>query len=389
MAKEIVEHADALGVRMPERNSLIRSIKGWEAGEHRPRHPYPMLYARVFGTDEEALFGDPLEPSYRSPAEVLAAVMPEHDLLGPESDAHGRRRIDMGTVTDLSGRVHGLRLADDVLGGDDLIGPAFRELDAAVRLYRENTHDETVGRALLGIIGEYAQIAGWIASDAGQEHQAVQSYRLGISAAREAGDHTLESNILGSLAYLVANTGDPREGAELALTSLDALKPWSPARARALAWDRVAWAHAREGNAQAAIRSLGESETALAGEYGQEPPSYLYWVNAGELQIMEARVFTELRRPLRAVPLLTKVLDRYDAAHARELSLYLSWLAVALIDANEPEEAARTARRMLDLCADIASDRMTQRVRIVLQRLNVYQDVPEVRAVLTGYPFTA
>ncbi len=88
------------------------------------------------------------------------------------------------------------------------------------------------------------------------------------------------------------------------------------------------------------------------------------------------------RRPLRAVPLLIDVLDRYDATHARELALYLSWLAVALADANEPEEAATTARRMLKLGADISSDRTAERARVVLDRLEGYRNVPAVREVL-------
>ena len=43
---------------------------------------------------------------------------------------------------------------------------------------------------------------------------------------------------------------------------------------------------------------------------------------------------------MRAIPILTDVLSGYDATHARELALYLSWLAIAWADANEPEEAA-------------------------------------------------
>jgi hypothetical protein len=96
-------------------------------------------------------------------------------------------------------------------------------------------------------------------------------------------------------------------------------------------------------------------------------------------------VYTELHRPLRAVPLLCRVLDRYDATHARELALYLSWLAVAYADANEPEAAAGSATRMLELSADMASDRTVERARIVLRRLVEFGDVPEVRAVLTGF----
>jgi len=108
--------------------------------------------------------------------------------------------------------------------------------------------------------------------------------------------------------------------------------------------------------------------SALNAHGGEEEPDYLYWVDANELQFMEARAYTELRRLLRAVPLWTEVLGRYDATHTRELALYLSWLAVALADANEPEEAAHAARRVLDLEADVASDRTAQRVRGVLSR---------------------
>ncbi|MCW2944594.1 MAG: transcriptional regulator, family [Actinoallomurus sp.] len=101
---------------------------------------------------------------------------------------------------------------------------------------------------------------------------------------------------------------------------------------------------------------------------------------------MDARVYTELKRPLRAVPLLTKILSRYDATHTRELALYLSWLAVALADANEPEEAATTATRMLDLSQGFPSDRTADRSRVVLTKLEPYRaDVPEVRGVFDRF----
>ncbi|MFC4061187.1 hypothetical protein ACFOWE_23045 [Planomonospora corallina] len=62
---------------------------------------------------------------------------------------------------------------------------------------------------------------------------------------------------------------------------------------------------------------------------------------------------------------------------------------MALADANEPEEAARTASRMLDLSADLTSDRTTQRARVVLARLKPYTDAPQVRELLTRYPMSA
>lgn len=385
MAKRLYEAAPPhVQARLPSRESIIRQLRDWEAGRWRPGDTYRRLYALAFDIDEADLFGDPLRPPRKSPSEILAAIMPSGDPLVPLRRVTGRR-IGRSTIASLSARVHALRLADDVLGGEDLIGPAFRELGAAVTIYRESTHTDDIRQKLLGLIGEYAQIAGWVASDAGQHQQAAQAYKLGVSAAREAGDSTLESNLIGSLAYQVSNVGDPNEAVALATAAVEVAGPHSPGRARALAWDRLAWAHAREEDAQAAMRALGEAETALASDREQNGAGYLYWVDAGELQVMEARVYTELRRPLRAVPLLTDVLARYDSTHTRELALYLSWLAVAYADANEPEEAARTAQRMLEMSADVASDRTAGRAQVVLRRLHTYQSVPQVRELLATY----
>lgn len=386
MAKRLMEVATEETRRsLPLRKSIVRNIGNWEAGKHEPKDPYRVLYARAFEIAEDRLFNDSHKRSRKTPEEILARVLPEGDPKALLTTGTGRR-IGMGDVTDLSARVHGLRLADDVLAGGDLIGPAFRELDTAVQLYRETVHSEEVGRSLLVSIAEFAQIAGWVASDAGRYEQAAQAYRLGISATREAGDAALESYLLGSLAYQMTNIGDSGEGVELARVTLEVVERHPSPGVRALAYDRLAWAHTRVGEAQAAIRALGQASTAFAVGSRDDDPAYVYWMNAGELQIMEARVYTELGRPLRAVPLLVDVLGRYNTAHTRELALYLSWLAVALADGGEPEEAVRAAWRMLNLSGEVVSDRLAQRSHVILKHLQPYRDLPEVRDLLAHHP---
>jgi transcriptional regulator with XRE-family HTH domain/tetratricopeptide (TPR) repeat protein len=359
-----------------------QEVSRWETGKRTPREWLPFI-AGALGVSVDAL-REPLKPT-EPPLPTLEDFLPEDDPLSLLGGRTGRR-IGMGTVDDLQQRVHGLRLADDVLAGGDLIRPALRDLRRAVNLYRENTHSSEVGRQLLRQIGELAQIAGWIASDAGQHAEAERIYRLGISAARQAEDHTLAGNIAGSLAYQFSNTGRESEGVTLAHAALNDAGLDAPPKARALYLDRVAWAHTKaQGveNGQAAIRALGEAGQALSEDNeGTESPAYLYWVDAGELRVMESRVYTELRRPLRAVPLLRGVLSEYDATHTREMALYLSWLAVALADANEPEEAAAVAERVINISADVASERTVERVRVVLARLREFADVPEVASLL-------
>ncbi|MFJ6216989.1 helix-turn-helix transcriptional regulator [Streptomyces sp. NPDC092296] len=360
-----------------------QEVSRWETGKRTPREWLPFLAAAL---------GVPVATLLESRAAAEPPLPTLADFLGPAADPleplRGRPGGRIGTrqVADLQQRVHGLRLADDYLAGGDLRRPALRELRRAVRMYREHSYAGETGRQLLVQVGELAQIAGWIASDAGQPEEAERIYRLGLSAATQAEDRTLVGNLAGSLAYQLSNTGREVEGLDLARVALDAAGPDASPKARALYLDRVAWAHTKAGgteNAQRAMRALGEAGEALAEDSGgTESPAYLYWVDAGELRVMEARVYTELRRPLRAVPLLREALGGYDVTHTREMALYLSWLAVAYADANEPEEAAATAERMLTLSADIASERTAERGRVVLARLADYADVPEVRAVL-------
>ncbi|MFJ1748717.1 helix-turn-helix transcriptional regulator [Streptomyces sp. NPDC088116] len=364
-----------------------QEVSRWETGKRTPREWLSFL-AVVLGVNVDAL-SVPQKPA-EPPLPTLADFLPEEDPLSPLEGRTGGRRVGMATVDDLQQRVHGLRLADDVLAGGDLIRPALRDLRRTVKLYRESTHTSEVGRKLLVQIGELAQISGWIAGDAGRHEEAERIYRLGISAARQAEDHTLSGNLAGSLAYQMSNTGRESEGLILAQAAFRDARAEAPPKARALYLDRVAWAHTKAGgteDGQQAMRALGEAGQALSKDSeGTESPAYLYWVDADELRVMESRVYTELHRPLRAVPLLREVLKGYDATHTRKMALYLSWLAVALADANEPEEAAAVAERIISFGSDTSSERVAGRVRVILGRLRDYAEVPEVAGLLAEHP---
>ncbi|MFI7100175.1 helix-turn-helix domain-containing protein [Streptomyces sp. NPDC050161] len=366
-------------------NLSRHDVYRWESGLRKPREWLPVL-ATVLGVSREQLeeataVGDvPPSPDPRTVDDFL----PPGDPFAPLAGGLGPR-IGRSTVIDLAGRVHGLRLADDVVYGRDLIGRARRDLKSTVTLYRETTHTEVIGRDLLRVIAELAQIVGWVFSDAGEYAEADRVYRLGLSAAQKAQDGTLAGQLLSTLSYQVANQGAPSEAVEMATAAVEIAGPDAPARARALFRDRAAWAHTKAGHPQEAIKALGTAHEALTDGHGADEPDWTYWVCVEELEVMDARVYTELHKPLRAVPLLTHVLDRYEATHARELALYLSWLAVAYADANEPEEAAATARRMLKLGTGGASERTAARGRVVLERLTPFAKMPEVAALLSEF----
>jgi hypothetical protein len=323
-------------------------------------------------------------PTAAAPADVLAHLLPPDEPLAPMGTTAGRR-IGQGDAEALLRRVHGLRLADDVLAGGDLVETVVRELRAARELYEGTYHTEQVGQRLLVAIGELAQLAGWVATDTGGAVNPQPLFRLGVQAAQQADDGPLAAHLLGSWGYWLANTGDKRQGLEL-VRAAEAACNSASLRVRSLTSARLAWTGALVGGSQYALRMMGTAMQQIDDADPDEDAGrqWLYWVNRAEQEIMEARVYTELHRPLRAVPLLRRVLGSYDASHAREYALYASWLATALLDANEPEEAASVARRVLELSAAVPSSRAAERSQVMLRALRKHASVPEVAEVLAA-----
>lgn len=100
----------------------------------------------------------------------------------------------------------------------------------------------------------------------------------------------------------------------------------------------------------------------------ERQPDWAAWVDQTELGIMSGRCWTQLQRPLRAVPVLEDALSDFDDSHARDKSLYLSWLAEAYLMAGEVEHAAAVASRALDLFTGVASLRPRRRFFPLLVR---------------------
>lgn len=274
-----------------------------------------------------------------------------------------------------------LRRLDDVLGGGDTYRVYLGEYEATRALLRDATYTEPTGRALLSVLAEQAQQAGWAAFDGGRHADATGLYEASHHAAVEARDTELAGNALAFLAYQNVN-GDRRAAIEVAARSCATAGPDAAPGVRALLYERLAWAYAVAGLADETERALDAARAALAEVDDAPQLDWVAWVDETELRIMTGRCWTELRRPLRAVPVLEAALAQYDDTHARDKSLYLSWLADSYLTAGEVEQAASVTGRALDLSAGVASVRPRKRLAPVLQRLEVHHQVPAVAGVL-------
>ncbi|MGW0589434.1 helix-turn-helix domain-containing protein [Streptosporangium sp. NPDC002607] len=313
-----------------------------------------------------------------------SALRVAHEWLIVESpqlhEIRAGRRIGHSLIDKIENRVDHLRHLDDYVGGTDLHALVSQELEATVTVVREAAYSEEVGRRLLKAVGELCQLAGWVTSDAGLYGRARTYYVKGIQAAHVAGDEPTAANLLSSLSYQMANVGDPREAAMMARTAVKGAERSSTPLTRALLLERVAWAHAKAGDSAITERALGEVDQVFGlHREGDEDPKWVYWLDRGEVDVMAGRCFTELGRPLRAEPLLTQGIDTYDATHAREVSLYLSWLADAYAQAREVERATEAASKSLNLAVKVNSARVTDRIETIRARLRPFADTAAVR----------
>jgi hypothetical protein len=291
------------------------------------------------------------------------------------------RQIDRSIPDLLRRRTARLRRLDDVLGGGDTFSVYLGEYEATKNLLRKGSYTEATGRGLLSVLAEQAQQAGWAAFDAGNQSVATRLYETSHKAALEAADSPLAGNALCFLAYQKLGA-DRRSAVDIATESCRTAGTDAPRGVRALLHERLAWAHSVAGNADETERALNAAEAALAESDGAPQPDWVSWVDRDELRIMTGRCWTELRRPLRAVPILQSVLAEFDDTHARDKALYLSWLADSYLAGGEIEQAAVVAGRVLDLSAEVASVRPRQRIAPVLQQLTAHREIASVTETL-------
>jgi hypothetical protein len=299
------------------------------------------------------------------------------------TESRAGRRIGMGMVRKVQKRVRQLRLLDDHVGGTDTYAMVVAELAATIDLLRTRTYPEEVGRLLLVAVGELAQLAGWTSSDAGRYAEAERIYLLGVRAAHAGGDTALAANNLSSLAYQVANVSDPKVAVDLARSAYAGARHVATPKTRALLGERVAWAAARAGDVQVADTALLRVEKDYDGQQSaDQDPEWVYWLSPEEVEVMAGRVWTQTRRPLRAVPILERAIEGYGDDTGRETALYQSWMAESLEQANEPDRAAAAATKALRLSRQAGSVRADDRVTLLRRKLRKHRGNAAVDAFL-------
>lgn len=196
--------AHAADKQLPSEETLLRSWKKWERGDHQPDTFYQPLIARAFGTVTSALFPGEA-PRDRGDGLITATGMDTMELVS---------RMQTSAVDDAT--LQGLRITADQLCSDyphmpsaQLQAEGQQWLKRATSLLEQKL-TLAQHRELLSIVGLIALLVGCVEYDMGKRRAAEATRRSALSLGTEADDRDVVGWAHEMTAWFCLTQGDYR-----------------------------------------------------------------------------------------------------------------------------------------------------------------------------------
>ncbi|GII76232.1 hypothetical protein Sru01_12140 [Sphaerisporangium rufum] len=417
MAKRLADAADE-HVRLPERDSLTRNIKDWEAGKHHPKDPYPILYSRVFQVDETKLFGKDILagnddksgdigiggtgrcPESSSPGPLadgmaangetldcltlawtvgrldqrmerrgllqLAATVTASAALDPSERLiralAGDHRPDGVTVGHLEDRTRGFHRLEGHLPAAVLY-PALMSHLGDISALLESSSRDVLRQRLAVTAGESAVLAGWFAWEMGKTRQVASMSRLVNVAAKHGRDPAITAIWAGYRTYTL---GRKRVHApRLAAAAIEQVGDSAPAT-RVYLLARLAEESAFIGDRKTAIAAIGEAEDLYpAADITSRP--WTFFLDAARFASMALAVYTRVHHEEKAAAALDAIVTNLGPEpEIKKLCVLKAEMAIARLRLGDVTGGVTSARSSLAateaMAAPLGWERLDQTV---------------------------
>ncbi len=278
----------------------------------------------------------------------------------PRTDPRTGMEPAGAAVALLKDRVRQLRRMDDTRGGPTVLDWTLHELRWAQELNRRSD-----GRSLRlnGVVGELAQLGGWLACDAGDHARAENLWMLSLGASRAAQDPRLGAVVLSCLSYQALWTDRPRHALDLIEMARRGARGLPGGTFQALLASREARVQARLGRRGRCENALEDARVAHAGRHQDGDPDWVYWVSDAVLAADAGRAHLDLGLPKEAAGDLTSGIKLFGTSQPRNRALHLTSLAQAHLLAGDVEQAASATDAALALAVANESRRITERLQ--------------------------
>lgn len=350
-----------------------RTVRDWKAG----RVTWPNGVTRAALKAVSGL--DPTSLGFVPRGKPPAAPSP---LVPPEDDVNRRRfcgaataaavaaplmaaRPTLGTSDVLRARAGLARLTtiDQARGGHaDLERAALGGARATLDL-QKGSATQRIRQRLFSVAAEYTSMAAWSSLDARQLDRAQEHLNEALRLAGMAQDATAEMRVWNSTAMLAHHRNEYGEAVAAAQAAQATTITRRDPMFASLGHARAAVAHATRGDRQAARRSLGWAQEALAKVQQQPRPGWIAFYGPAELAALAAIVHDQLDAPAEAERASHRALAILPARYRRNRAMATARLALAQVHQGEIEQGCATTA---DVFALMAGHPLPGRLRVVL-----------------------
>lgn len=350
MARRLTQAGQELGLALAQRESVIRRIRDWEAGRNRPKDPYPVLYARAFGVDEDVLFAD----AAASPALPLPSL-PEG---APVTEEY---------VAALRDSCRALVTLDNTAGGTTLVPVATGLFTRAHAHLASGRYLPRIEHDLEAAVGEIGEIAAWFAYEADRQELSRRLITEALTVSRLAGDHDMEVLGLSHLAMQGIYLGRSREALKIAESVLAGRR--LSGRMAALFHIRRGRALAQLGDMTAAHDALGHAEALVNDGIDDRDPAWTWWIDAHELTWHRAMCHVDASQWGLAAEAAAVTAETCRPGNARCGFNDYAHLLAALTHARAWREAEPVAAEVIKRAAEVRSARTENLLRRVADQI--------------------
>ncbi|HEX8348258.1 MAG TPA: helix-turn-helix transcriptional regulator [Actinoplanes sp.] len=283
-----------------------------------------------------------------------------------------RRRIDPEALDYFRALLTEHFTADKMLGARRLIAPVHAQIEILDDLRRHARPRTT--EALLSLLAQYAEFAGWLHQDIGDTTAAMRHCDRASQWAQAAGDHQMVAYLLVRKSNIALLDGDAVDVIELAAAATRVPGPLSP-RLLALAGQQQARGWALHGDADQ-FRTELDKAADLLGRYpddvDESAPVYLLHYDMDALEEQSASCYRACGRAEEAVAVLERRLAVTPAYLHRDRGHQLAKLAntVLAVSAPDPDRAADLGMQCVRTARDTGSTRIDRELRALSASLN-------------------
>jgi transcriptional regulator with XRE-family HTH domain len=358
MRREMTAAARHLKMAIASDSSLRVLISRWENGRAAPDPDNLTLLEAVLGLPADALGFAAPDPA--ETADVSALVR------------HARRRLDPppALLDYFTAQLAEHARFDNLAGPSYILATAVGQLDQIEQLVDRG------GPEIAHLAARFAEFAGWLMQDSGDDTQALRLTERSVDYADAAGDAELATYNLMRKANVLTTLGQAQLAATTARKALASATERFPAlvpvclRQHALATSRQ---RDERSTYEAIETALTLTNTAVAAD-GLSP-----YCTRSYVQMEAALCLLLLRQPAAAEQACTSALADWPDGLVRDRTLCLARRGMALVELREVDEACVAAMLALDGVRAAPSGRTIHLLRVIARRLRPFNRNPSVR----------